>query len=111
MGKEIPSNLSLRSSEGKTESRSLRETHNEDINLRDACSGGSDGSINPLILSPLPVHRHQQEWHPSTSCCTLEPGMVHENKAALPDQKGKELHTALSQVTSLQEHINFEKKV
>lgn len=37
--------------------------------------------------------------------------MVHENKAALPDQKGKELHTELSQVTSFQEHINFEKKV
>lgn len=111
MGKEIPSNLSLHSSEGKTESRSLRERHNEGINLRHACSGGSDGSINPLILSPLPVDRQQQEWHPLTLCCILETGMAHENKAALPDQKGKELRTALSQVTAFQEHMNFEKKV
>lgn len=91
--KKFPA-TSLQSSEGKTESRSLGARHNEAINLRDACSSGSDGSINPLILSSLPV---QQEWHPPTLCCIPEPGMAHGNKAALPDQKGKELHTALSQ--------------
>lgn len=67
-------------------------------------------SVNPALLSPQPLGRHGQEWHPPAPSCPREQGTVPPNQSS-PSRPGRAKdHAAPSHAASFQEHGNFLRK-